>query len=257
MRRDGRHGRDVRGHESRVHGIHAIEELLKKDRVSGTLFVARDTARTRTLVEGARRRGVAVSQVEENIVTQLSGAKRHDGVVLLFDKTRSREQSVKRSIEQLESQHALVVLLDGITDPRNLGAILRSCDQFGVDRVILPSRRSVSETSTVAAASSGTNVYVPVSIAANLNHVIAILKKNNFWVYGADTDGERLDKIELTGKIALALGGEGKGLHDLVSKNCDRLVRIPTRGHVDSLNVSVAAGILFFEIRRQQSFPGF
>ncbi len=147
----------------------------------------------------------------------------------------------------------LIVVLDGVEDPRNFGAILRAAECAGVDGVIIPERRSVGLTETVAKSSAGATEYVKVAKVGNLNRLIEELKKRDIWVVGTsiDTDISYTD-WDWTRPSALVLGGEGSGLHRLVAENCDALVKIPMYGRIDSLNVSVAAGVLLFEARRQR-----
>jgi 23S rRNA (guanosine2251-2'-O)-methyltransferase len=169
----------------------------------------------------------------------------------------ARAASLRERLAEISGPTALILLLDEISDPHNLGAILRSADQFGVELVILPTRRAARETQTVVKTSAGASLYVPLYSLPNLAAGLQLAKEAGFWVYGADLGGGRLDAVSFEGRTALVLGSEGGGLRRLVRERCDALVRIPSGGHVDSLNVSVAAGILMFEIRRQQRFPGF
>ena len=169
----------------------------------------------------------------------------------------ARAASLRERLAEISSPSALILLLDEISDPRNLGAILRSADQFRVELVILPTRRAARETQAVVQTSAGASLYVPVASVPNLAAGLEAAKEAGFWVYGADLGGRRLDSVSFEGRVALVLGSEGAGLRRLVRERCDALVRIPSGGHVDSLNVSVAAGILMYEIRRQQDFPGF
>lgn len=148
-----------------------------------------------------------------------------------------------------------MLVLDGIMDPQNLGAILRSADQFATDMVVIPSRHSAQETQTVAKVSAGASAYVPLAVVPNIPSALELLKENGFWIFGADMEGQTTDTIDFGGKVCLVLGSEGTGLRRLVRERCDFLARIPAAGHVDSFNVSVAAGILLFEARRQQGFP--
>ena len=149
-----------------------------------------------------------------------------------------------------EDDGALVLILDGITDPHNLGAILRSADQFGVDLVLIPERRSVQANETVVKVSSGAAQYVPVSVVTNLTREIKTLKDNGFWIYGADMNGSSSYEEKFASRTAIVMGSEGDGISNLVRKNCDYITSIPMRGHIDSLNVSVATGILLYEFRR-------
>ena len=140
-----------------------------------------------------------------------------------------------------------------------LGATLMishaSADQFGVDIVVIPSRRSAQENQTVSKVSSGASEYVPLAVVPNIASALEMLKESGFWIFGADAEGELTDGLDLKGKVCIVMGSEGAGLHRLVREKCDFLISIPASGHVDSFNVSVAAGILLFEARRQQGFP--
>jgi 23S rRNA (guanosine2251-2'-O)-methyltransferase len=141
--------------------------------------------------------------------------------------------------------------LDSITDPYNVGAILRSADQFGVSLVLLPRHRGLrnaASNETVSRASAGANAWVPVCETANLTQPVALLKDAGFWVYGADAHGTALPQVTFARRSVLVLGSEGSGSSRLLSEQCDSMVSIPTRGNIDSLNVSVAAGILLYEI---------
>ncbi len=239
-----------------VSGYHAIEETLKKRNVRGTLFLSRSNERIEQLRELAERSGVAVSEVGEGELTRLSGSPSHKGALLVVEKPSGvMATDLKEWLSSFSSEAALVLALDHITDPQNLGAILRSADQFTADMVLLPSRRSAQETQTVAKVSSGTSAYVPLLVVSNLATSLELLKKNGFWIYGADMAGERVDRADLRGRVCLVMGNEGEGLHRLVKEKCDVLLRIPSAGHVDSFNVSAAAAILMYETRRQQGFP--
>lgn len=147
---------------------------------------------------------------------------------------------------------ALAVVADGVTDPANLGSITRSADQFGADLVLLPRRRTARVSDTVMRVSAGAAAHVATVTVANVAAALAQLKACGCWIYGADLKGEPLDQVRFPARVALVVGAEGGGLHTLVRSRCDHLVRIPTAGQVDSLNVGVAAGILMYEVRRQQ-----
>jgi 23S rRNA (guanosine2251-2'-O)-methyltransferase len=146
----------------------------------------------------------------------------------------------------------MVLALDGITDVHNLGALMRSADLFNADAVIVPGHRSAKDSDVVAKISSGASAFVPLFEVTNLVRTLGRLKDAGFWIYGADTDGQPAPRTNLAGNTALVLGSEGRGISRLVRETCDALVCIPARGHVDSFNVSVAGGILMYEIRRQQ-----
>ena len=150
--------------------------------------------------------------------------------------------------------NALLLILDGVEDPRNLGAILRAAECAGVSGVFIPERRAVGLTETVAKSSAGGSEYVKVAKVANLNRLILDLREREIWVIGSSAEAEtEYTDWDWTRPTALVLGGEGKGLHRIVAENCDLLVKIPMYGKIQSLNVSVAAGVILFEARRQRS----
>ena len=168
--------------------------------------------------------------------------------------SRLQETSVSEFCAKLrEGQGALVIILDGITDPHNLGAILRSADQFSADLVLIPERRSVQANETVVKVSSGAAQYVPLAVVTNLTREIKTLQEHGFWVYGADMAGDGSYDASFSDRTAIVMGSEGSGISSLVRKNCDHIISIPMHGHIDSLNVSVAAGILMYEFRRNHS----
>jgi 23S rRNA (guanosine2251-2'-O)-methyltransferase len=149
--------------------------------------------------------------------------------------------------------HSLVVVLDGVEDPHNLGAILRTADACGADGVVIPERRAAGVTGTVAKASAGASAHLPVAKVTNISRTLEELKAKNLWIVGLDERGKQnYDDVDYKMDCAVVLGAEGKGLHDLVSRKCDFLVSIPMLGEVPSLNVSVAAGVVLYEIVRQR-----
>ncbi len=234
-------------------GFHAIEEALKFSGRGGILYLAKRGKRYDVLAHAAAECGAKVVDVPEHELTRLCGNSEHRGVLF---QPASREAGKHRDLaEFLASDREgpqLVVVLDEITDPHNLGAVLRTCDQFGVDLVVIPQRRSAKETQTVVKTSSGAALYVPVVIVPNIPRALDLLKERGFWVYGADMEGTALPNARFDVKSVLVMGSEGKGLGRLIREHCDMLVSIPSKGHVDSLNVSVAAGICMYEIRRFQ-----
>ncbi|MBN2736514.1 MAG: 23S rRNA (guanosine(2251)-2'-O)-methyltransferase RlmB [Spirochaetales bacterium] len=236
-----------------IFGFHSIEEMLSSGGSGGVLLYSKEKGRITHLIDLARDKNVPVKQVDDDELDRLCDRKKHKGILLMVERAPGgHRRDYRDAIEDIEKDNALVLLLDGITDPHNFGAILRSADQFAVDLVLTTSKRSARETETVASTSSGANVYVRQSIVPNLIHAIEELKKQGYWIYGAEMGGEAAPDLDLKGKVALVMGSEGKGIRRLIKENCDFLISIPTMGHVDSLNVSVAAGILLYEVRRQQ-----
>lgn len=245
----------------KVYGFHAIEEALKKAGMGSTLYIQRNGGEKLAVLENnARATGkVAVKKLSKQELERMLPDVDLRGALLDIGgprrgASRLSEVSIDAFCSSLKSdQSALVLILDGITDPHNLGAILRSADQFGVDLVVVPERRSVQANETVVKVSSGAAQYVNIAVVTNLTREIELLKKNGFWVYGADMAGEDSYNVEFPQRTAIVMGSEGSGMSGLVRKNCDHIISIPMRGHIDSLNVSVAAGILLYEYRRTKA----
>ena len=242
----------------KVYGFHAIEEVLKKAGMGSTLYVQRQGGeRIESLVREAKLTGkVAVKKLsKDELERMMPGADVRGAILDLGGPRRGASRLIETTVEEFcdrlgENDGALVLILDGITDPHNLGAILRSADQFGVDLVLIPERRSVQANETVVKVSSGAAQYVPLSVVTNLTREIKTLKDNGFWIYGADMAGEESYSMSFPARTAIVMGSEGNGISQLVRKNCDHIISIPMRGHIDSLNVSVATGILLYEFRR-------
>lgn len=233
-------------------GFHAIEELIKSGKAKGPLLVCGAGPRARAIVTLAVERKIPVNRVGEHELDRI--ARGHRGIALTVESgEETNETTVEEFIAGLEEgQDAIVVILDSITDPHNYGAILRSCDQFGVGLVVVASRRAAKDGETVSKTSAGASAWVPIATIPNLVRAAELLKEAGFWVYGADMDGEAVDKKDLSGRVALAMGSEGSGLARLLRETCDGMVSIPAQGRVDSLNVSVAAGVLLYEASRQR-----
>lgn len=151
-----------------------------------------------------------------------------------------------------EKDSAFVVILDSVTDPHNTGSIIRSADQFGIDGIIVPENKSAGGFEIISKVSAGALAWVPFVEVTNLVRTVERLKKEGFWIYGADAGGTALPDLKFPKKTALIMGSEGKGMSRLVEETCDEIVSIPTKGKLDSLNVSVAAGILLYEISRKK-----
>ena len=226
--------------------------------MGSTLYVQRQGGeRIESLVREAKLTGkVAVKKLsKDELERMMPGADVRGAILDLGGPRRGASRLIETTVEEFcdrlgENDGALVLILDGITDPHNLGAILRSADQFGVDLVLIPERRSVQANETVVKVSSGAAQYVPLSVVTNLTREIKTLKDNGFWIYGADMAGEESYSMSFPARTAIVMGSEGNGISQLVRKNCDHIISIPMRGHIDSLNVSVATGILLYEFRR-------
>ena len=236
-------------------GFHAIEERIKSGRSCGALLMAKPGPRAREIAALALERKINVNRVGTADLDRLSPD--HRGILLEVDEVTKEGSGPDIKLEDFinglgERKEALAVILDEITDPHNYGAILRSCDQFGADIVITRKRRTAKHAEIIAQTSAGASAWVPQAEAPNLQRAIDILKENDFWIYGADMEGEKVWEKNLTGRTALVFGGEGGGISRILRESCDALVAIPKKGRLDSLNVSVAAGILLYEVMRQK-----
>jgi 23S rRNA (guanosine2251-2'-O)-methyltransferase len=240
--------------ERHLSGFHAVTARLRAQPQSvRTIYVSasRRDRRARDLVERAAAAGVAVHAADDRRLAALAGNDKHQGVVAVVDAApalRTLDEILDASTEP-----ALVLVLDGVTDPHNLGACLRSADAFGAQAVVVPKDRAVGLNATVAKAASGAADTVPLVSVINLVRSLGELKERGVWVVGADVEGENLFEADLSGPIAWVLGAEGSGLRRLTREACDRLVTIPMQGAVGSLNVSVAAGVCLFSTRRQRA----
>lgn len=230
-------------------GVHPIVEALRAKRPLERVLIARGAGghRLQELIDLARKAGTPVRFEDRGSLDRLAGVKSHQGVVALGAEKKYAE------LEDVAPAAELLVVLDGIEDPHNLGAIIRTANAAGAGGVIVAERRAAGLTETVAKAAAGALEYVPVVRVVNLNHTIKTLKDDGYFVYGLDEKGEQLyDAVDWPPRTAIVMGAEGKGLHELVKKNCDALVRIPVAGKIASLNVSVAAGIVLFAWRSRR-----
>ena len=236
---------------SYISGFHAIGEMIKSGVPCGPLLMAKPGPRARELADLAAVHRIRVDRVGTADLDRL--APDHRGIVLeTADSAPSGINSLEDFLVTLEDRpHALVLILDEITDPHNYGAILRSCDQFAVDLVVSRRRRNAKNAPVIAQTSAGASAWVNNVEEGNLARAVQLLKENNFWIYGADMDGQKIYDLDLRGRVALVMGGEA-GLSRLLRENCDALIAIPSLGRIDSLNVSVAAGVLFYEVMRQR-----
>jgi 23S rRNA (guanosine2251-2'-O)-methyltransferase len=206
------------------------------------------------IIELAKRNHIQFQRVSRDVLAKLiePGAN-HQGVVAYAASADYADADAL--LEKIfQAENSLVLILDGVEDPRNLGAILRVAECAGVSGTFIPEHRAASLTETVVKTSAGATEYTPIAKVKNLNRLIEELKRNNIWVVGTSGEAEKnYTDWDWTQNCALVLGGEGKGLHRLVAENCDVLVRVPMQGKIESLNVSVAAGVVLFEAVRQRN----
>ncbi|MBA8884341.1 23S rRNA (guanosine(2251)-2'-O)-methyltransferase RlmB [Dokdonella fugitiva] len=238
-------------------GIHAVEAALNHDVANLVeLYIESGShnARVKELGERARELGVKPHARDRAALDRMTGGARHQGVVARYNAPAPLADSALPGLVEQAGRDALFLVLDGITDPHNFGACLRSAEAAGVTAVLVPKDRAVGVTPTVRRASAGAADRVPIVAATNLARALKALKDAGVWLVGlaGDTD-QSVYAVDLDGPIALVLGSEGEGMRRLTRENCDFVARIPMRGDVESLNVSVATGIVLFEALRQRS----
>lgn len=237
-----------------IYGINTVTEALKA-RARGFEWVGvakeRKDIRLQRIIDDCRKAGIPVRVLSRMELDKMSVAGAHQGVVAVT--TAKQYTDLDDLVAARRGEHSLIVVLDGIEDPHNLGAILRTADAAGADGVVIPERRSAAVTGTVAKVSAGASEHLPVAKVTNISRAIEDLKAKDMWVVGLDERGKQTyDAVDYKMHCAVVLGAEGKGLHDLVRKHCDFLVSIPMLGQVPSLNVSVAAGVVLYEVVRQR-----
>ena len=237
-----------------IFGINSVSEALKS-RGRGFEWVGvakeRHDLRLHRLIQECRRSAVPVRFLARSDLDRMAANTAHQGVVAVT--SAKQYADLDDVITARRAEHSLIVLLDGVEDPHNLGAILRTADAAGADGVVIPERRASGITGTVVKTSAGASEYLPVAKVTNISRTLEELKQRGFWIVGLDERGKQsYDAVDYQMNCALVLGAEGKGLHDLVASKCDFLVSIPMLGKVPSLNVSVAAGVVLYEIVRQR-----
>jgi 23S rRNA (guanosine2251-2'-O)-methyltransferase len=239
-------------------GIHAVREALEAGRAFDRIVIARGRQDTRVeeIVRLARERNVGVRFEDRGQLDRLADTKDHQGVVgVVAARAAATLEDIlaDANADEGHGEKGLIVVLDGVEDPHNLGAIIRTALAAGAHGVVIPERRAAGLTDTVARASAGAIAHLPIAKVTNLVRAMEELKEAGYWLIGLD---ERADKdytqADYTSPVGIVLGGEGKGLHELTRKRCDFVVSLPTGGPVKSLNVSVAAGVVLFEAIRQR-----
>jgi len=231
-----------------VCGIHPVRELLRASRPLERVLIAKGAggARLQEIVDLCRERKVPVRFESRDTLDRAAAGGVHQGVVAFG------VAQAYADFDAIAAKARLLVVLDGVEDPHNLGAIVRTAHAAGADAVVIPERRAVGLTETAAKAAAGALAYLPVVRVTNITKSLESLKSKGFWIYGLDERGtQTYDQLEFAEKSVIVLGGEGHGLHDLVAKHCDILARIPMAGAIASLNVSVAAGVVLFEWRKR------
>ena len=241
-----------------IFGRNTVMEALKSNRTINKIWLAKGEQKgsVREIVALAKEKRITVQIVERSKLDKMFPHENHQGVAAsVASADYVAWQDIVHAARQ-KGEDPLLVILDELEDPHNLGAILRSVDAVGAHGVIIPKRRAVPLTDGVAKASAGAIEHVPVARVSNLVQVIEELKKQGIWIAGADLHGEYMHKQDLTGPLAIVVGSEGKGLGKLVRESCDYVVSIPMQGKINSLNASVATGVLLYEVYRQRNAGG-
>jgi len=235
-----------------ITGFHAVEEALAAGRALDRIVIARGRhgERVEEVVRLAKSRGVPVRFEDRQQVDRVAGTREHQGIAALV---AAKPAVGLEDLLRAKNPHGLLVLLDGIEDPHNLGAIVRTSLAAGAQGVVIPERRAAGLSDTVERASAGALAHLPVARVKNLVRAMEEMKEAGYWLVGLDERAEKsYTQVDLKGPVGIVLGGEGEGLHELTRKRCDFLVSLPTSGPVRSLNVSVAAGVMLFEVVRQR-----
>src|SRR3984957_20388227 len=242
----------------RLTGIHAVREALEAGRAFDRIVIARGRQDTRVeeIVQTERGRNISVRFEDRSQLDRLADSKDHQGIVGLVAPRAAG--TIEEIIEAANAgagrgEKGLIVLLDGVEDPHNLGAIVRTSLAAGAHGVVIPERRAAGLTDTVARASAGALSHLPVARVTNLARTMEELKEAGYWLVGLDEEGDReYTEVDFTSPTGIVMGGGGGGLHELTRKRCDFVLKLPTVGPVKSLNVSVAAGVVLFEVVRQR-----
>src|SRR6202161_1928162 len=237
-----------------IYGINAVTEALKaRGRAFQWVGMAKERhdIRLQRMIEDCRKLDVPVKFLTRTELDRMAGNATHQGVVAV---TSAKQYSdLDDVVEAKRGRYSLVIVLDGVEDPHNLGAVLRTADAAGADGVVIPERRAAAVTGTVTKASAGASEHLPIAKVTNIARTVEELKESNVWTVGLDERGKQpYDQLDYNMDCALVLGGEGKGMHGLVKRKCHFLVSIPMLGKVPSLNVSVAAAVVLYEIVRQR-----
>lgn len=256
-----RQNADTEGTNLILEGRKAVLEALNHDKPIDRILLRRDGDRPvegtlRMIAAKARERRLVVQEVERAKLDALSEMGHHQGVVALCPAVPYFTVEEILQIAKDRGEPPFVIVLDGVTDPHNLGAVLRSADAGGVHGVIIPKRRAVGLTGTVAKTSAGALSHVAVARVGNITRTLEELKKAGLWIACAEMEGTSLFESDLSGPLAIVLGAEGEGVSRLVAENADFAVSIPMLGKIASLNVSVAAGVLIYEVVRRRTSTG-
>jgi len=237
-----------------IYGIHPVSEAIEsRGRAVEYVAVARERQdqKLQRIIDQCRKSGVSLRFAGREELQKLARTAQHQGVVAVV--AEKSYADVSDILGRRRGEKAFIVVLDGVEDPHNLGAVIRTADAAGADGVVIPERRAVGVTATVAKSSAGASEWLPVARVTNIARTVEELKRANVWTVALDERGTQdYDELDWNMDCAIVLGAEGAGVHDLVRKSCDFVVKIPMAGKVPSLNVSVAAAVVMYEVARQR-----
>ncbi|MEK5640298.1 23S rRNA (guanosine(2251)-2'-O)-methyltransferase RlmB [Paenibacillus rhizosphaerae] len=246
--------------EEIIAGKHSVTEALRSGRTINKIWIAENAQKhlTQPIIFEAKKLGVVIQQVDKRKLDQMAPGMQHQGVVAQAAPYAYAEVEDILQAAETKGEAPFILLLDEIEDPHNLGSILRTADCTGVHGVIVPKRRSAQVTATVSKTSAGAAEYVPVARVTNLGQTIEELKERGIWVVGTDVSAssEMYDTNVFDGPVAVVIGNEGKGMGRLIREKCDVLVKLPMKGQINSLNASVAAGVVMYEVLRRRRTQG-
>ncbi|NLM50563.1 MAG: 23S rRNA (guanosine(2251)-2'-O)-methyltransferase RlmB [Clostridiaceae bacterium] len=239
----------------RIEGRNPVLEALKANREIDKLFIKKGgiEGSLKKIVHEAKRRGIVIKEVEKKRLDEMSQTGSHQGVIAMISEYKYAQVRDILDRAREKNEDPFIIMLDKITDNHNLGSIIRTANVMGAHGVIIPKHESASLGAVSAKASAGAVEFTPVAKVGNLSKEIDNLKKEGIWVYGADMDGDRLVyDADFSGGVCLVIGSEGEGISRLVKEKCDFLLKIPMRGEINSLNASVAAGIMMYEVAKKK-----
>lgn len=235
-----------------IEGRNAVGEALKGNTTIEKVMVLRDgNPALGKIIAECKKQGIKLVDVDKDVLDKYSSVKNNQGVIAFT--TDFKYCTVDDILSQSTDESKLIVILDGISDPHNLGAVIRICDSVKADGIIIGKNRCCGVTDTAVKVSSGAAAYVKIAKVTNINDEIRKLKDSGVWVLSADMDGQSVYKTDLTGDIAVIIGSEGEGVHSLTKKLSDGVISLPQRGNVNSLNASIAAGAILYECVRQRT----
>ena len=241
--------------EDIVIGRNSVSELIKSGKDINKLYIQKGEKHgsINEIISMAREKRIVIKEVEKNKLDEMSNNQKHQGVIATVPPYEYSDVDDILNLKKEKNENPFIIILDEIEDPHNLGSIIRTAECVGAHGVIIPKRRSAEVNSTVNKTSAGAAQYVKIARVNNLNETIKYLKENDVWIYGTDALGTSYyNEQDYRGGTAIVIGSEGYGMNRLVAKNCDFLVKIPLRGKINSLNASVSAAIMMYEVLNQR-----